>query len=109
MIITLLCYSELTNIEGYTPAMMAVLARMKEKSLMEEIDEADSEEEYFYKFPEPKKSANNKPRRKTGLKRKSTTASLYSPSKTRISKVLQIQSKFVFVFITVSNRFVLFR
>lgn len=70
--------------------MMAVLARMKENQLLDEVDtddddEDDSENEYYYKFPEPVKKSTTKPvTRKSGSKRKATTSTLYTPPKTRI-------------------------
>lgn len=65
--------------------MMAVLARMKERELIADIDHDDSEDEYYYKFPEPKKPTSKSIKRKTGLKRKTAAANtLYTSPKKRI-------------------------
>lgn len=80
-------YSEMTHVDGYTPAMMAILARMKKNQQRIKNIGDDSEEEYFYKFPKPKKSAY-KSKRKTGTKRKATVAALYSTPRTRDLKLM---------------------
>lgn len=73
-------FSETTNIEGYTPAMMAVLARIKERQLMEE----ENDDDYYYTFPTKKRG----PKKKTGMKRKAaSTAVLCSPPKIRVTKL----------------------
>lgn len=73
-------FSEISNIDGYTPAMMAVLARMREREMMENSE--DSENDYYYKFPTRKTT-----KRKSGIKRKASAAAFYSESKTRVSKL----------------------
>lgn len=69
--------------------MMAVLARMKERQLLEESD-CDSEDDYYYQFPTTKRSASKgRVEKKTGIKRKASAAMLCSSTKTRVSRLTQ--------------------
>lgn len=73
-------FSFADNIDGYTPAMLAVYARKKER----EIEESENDVDTKYKISNKKRSVRNNSAKKSG--RQKAVVALYSPPKTRISK-----------------------